>query len=240
VQAWYYEGMQKKERKVAFFDIDGTIFRSSLLIELVEELAKQDIFPKDAVKVYEHERNRWLDRKGTYEEYIDKVVLAFMKHVKGVYYGDLKDAGKAVMKRYQHRVYRYTRMLVSEYAKRGYMLVAISHSPKAIVDSFCKRMGFDKVYGMVYDIGPTDCFTGEIIDEHLIRNKGSIVRRVVEKEGVTLTGSVAVGDTEGDIAMLEAVQKPICFNPNQALYRYAKRRGWKVIVERKDVVYTIE
>ena len=29
------------------------------------------------------------------------------------------------------------------------------------------------------------------------------------------------------------------FNPNQKLYRYAKRMDWKVVVERKDVVYEL-
>jgi len=33
------------------------------------------------------------------------------------------------------------------------------------------------------------------------------------------------------------VDKPIAFNPNSKLYRYAKRAGWKIVVERKDVIY---
>jgi len=54
---------------------------------------------------------------------------------------------------------------------------------------------------------------------------------------LTLKGSVGVGDTESDIAFLKMVEKPICFNPNQKLYQYAKRAGWKIVVERKDVIY---
>jgi len=33
------------------------------------------------------------------------------------------------------------------------------------------------------------------------------------------------------------VEKPICFNPNQKLHQYAKRAGWEIVVERKDVIY---
>jgi len=84
-------------------------------------------------------------------------------------------------------------------------------------------LGFDKVYGRIYEIGPQDLCTGEVTDEHLIMNKANIVRRAVAKEGLTLEGSVAVGDTESDIPMLEAVERPICFNPNNNLYRHAKR-----------------
>jgi hypothetical protein len=45
---------------------------------------------------------------------------------------------------------------------------------------------------------------------------------------------------EGDIPMLELVENPICFNPNAQLYRIAKLNKWKIIVERKDVIYEIQ
>jgi phosphoserine phosphatase len=35
------------------------------------------------------------------------------------------------------------------------------------------------------------------------------------------------------------VETPICFNPNKKLYEYAKRSGWKIVVERKDVIYDL-
>ena len=54
---------------------------------------------------------------------------------------------------------------------------------------------------------------------------------------LTTKNSIAVGDTEGDIPLLEGVEQPICFNPNQALYNHAKLMGWEVVVERKDVIY---
>jgi phosphoserine phosphatase len=48
-----------------------------------------------------------------------------------------------------------------------------------------------------------------------------------------------VGDTDGDIPLLESVARPICFNPNQRLFTHAKRVGWDVVVERKDVIYKL-
>ena len=72
-----------------------------------------------------------------------------------------------------------------------------------------------------------------------LRNKANILKRAVEKENLTLAHSVGVGDTESDVPFLEMVARPICFNPNAVLYRYAKRMKWKVVVERKDVVYEL-
>ena len=227
-------------RKVAIFDIDGTIFRSSLLIELVESFIAKGIFPKKSRAMYEREFKRWLNREGTYEDYIEGVIVAFMKHIKGTDYKDFERAGLEVVEANKHKVYRFTRDLVKKLKKKGYFLLAISQSPKGILDAFCKDLGFDKVYGRFYELGPSDKFTGEVIDLHLIANKGNIVRRAVAKENLTLKGSYGVGDTEGDIPMLELVENPICFNPNATLYRYAKLNGWKVVVERKDVIYDIK
>ncbi len=227
------------KKKVAIFDIDGTIFRSSLLIELVESLVEEGIFPNTAIKEYENKKIKWLDRESDYESYIRAVVETFMKHIRGVPFSDFDRVAKAVAAKYKNRTYRYTRDLVQTLKKKNYYLLAISHSPKGIVESFGKALGFDKVYGIFYELGPTERFTGNIIDLHLIMNKAAILKRAVLKENLTLTGSIGVGDTESDIPLLEGVEHPICFNPNEKLYKYAKRQGWDVVVERKDVVYKI-
>ena len=86
---------------------------------------------------------------------------------------------------------------------------------------------------------PQDRFTGVVSDVEVIQDKSNIVRRVLEKEGFSGEGSIGVGDTEGDIPLLESVEMPICFNPNRALYEYAQEKQWPVVVERKDVVYTL-
>lgn len=228
------------KQPVAFFDIDGTIFRSSLLIELVEELITEGVFPAEARSMYNVAYGAWQAREGTYEAYIAAIVATFLKHIKGVHYGSLADIGRRVVALKSKRVYRYTRDYLQELKGQGYVLIAISQSPKTVLDEFCRQHGFDKIYGRMYEIGPSDCFTGEVIDEHLISNKANIVKRVFERHPeLTPSGSIAVGDTDGDIPLLESVDTPICFNPNQELYNHAKRQDWQVVVERKDVIYRL-
>lgn len=226
-------------KKVAIFDVDGTIFRSSLLIELVEALIEAKIFPINARRGFQKEMENWQNREGSYENYIEAVVKIFVKNLKGVYYGDFAEIGRKIVKEKKKHVYRYTRDLIKELKNKKYFLLAISQSPKGILDNFCRELGFDKVYGRFYELGPGDKFTGLVTDEHLIMNKANIIKRAVEKERLTLKSSIGIGDTDGDIPMLETVEKPICFNPNARLYRYAKLNKWPVVVERKDVIYKI-
>lgn len=225
-------------QKLAFFDIDGTVFRSSLLIELVKELINRGLFPASAETEFLAKYQAWQNRQGSYEDYVDSLIHTYLKHIKGIHYGDLATTGEAVVAKQKHRVYRYTRDLIQDLKADDYQIIAISQSPKTVLDDFCTTYGFTKVYGRMYELGPQDRFTGVVTDEHLISNKANIVKRVLEQNpNFTLKDSIAVGDTEGDISLLEKVENPICFNPNQTLFDYATRMKWSVVVERKDVIY---
>src|SRR3989338_8780506 len=197
------------KKQVAVFDIDGTIFRSSLLIELVDGLIMEGIFPKSTIKDYEREFARWLG-----------------------------EVARDVMHFHQKRVYRYTRDLV-EKLKKTHFLIAISGSPVDIVSPFCREYGFDKVYGRVYEVDSKNRFTGQVLCRDLVENKAKLLKRAVLKEALTFRGSIGVGDSETDIAFLKLVERPIAFNPNTKLYSVAKRNGWTVVVERKDMTYEL-
>lgn len=227
------------KRPVAVFDIDGTVYRSSLVLELVEELVVRGIFPPEAREMYQGAKEDWQNRKGEYQPFIRNVVLAFAQYAKAQPYEEVSNVAGEVIEREKNRVYRYTRDLITSLKDKGYFLLAISHSPKFIVDGFAFELGFHKSYGTFYETGASDRFTGTIADEHLIMNKSAVLKRAIEKENLSLLGSIGVGDTESDVSMLTMVETPIAFNPNRALYRHALTNKWKVVVERKDVIYEI-
>jgi len=226
-------------KKVAIFDIDGTIFRSSLVVELTDGLIQAGIFSPKVRKLYARAYKNWTDREGSYKEYINAVVRAFWKNINGIKYNEFSKVAKKVVALHGSRTYQYSRDIVKNLKKKNYYLLAISNSPKKIVDEFCRKLGFNKTYGQLWEVDKQKRFTGEPLYLDLMNDKAKVFKRAIEKEKLTLKGSVGIGDTESDIAFLKMVEKPICFNPNQKLYRYAKRAGWKIVVERKDVIYRL-
>ncbi len=226
-------------KKVAIFDIDGTIFRSSLLIETTNALIAAGIFPARARHVYQRSLENWLNREGGYGDYIADVVRTFDKHIAGVPRATLLRVVRRVMANQKQRVYRYTRDMIRQLRKREYYLIAISHSPRDLVVAFTRHWGFHRVYGRMFELDDRKRFTGKILHADVINDKAQIVRHALAHEGLSLRGSVGLGDSEADIPMLKLVDRPICFNPNSILYRYAKRKGWEVVVERKDVMYKL-
>lgn len=226
-------------KKVAIFDVDGTIFRSSLLIELTEAMISSGLFKPSVRRHYAKHYQNWLNRKGSYEKYINAVVEVFEKNIKGKKFKDFLKISKKVISLKQDHIYEYTRDLIKDLKKRGCFLLAISNSPKLTVDYFCQQLGFDKTYGRMRELDEKGVFTGKLMHEEIIWNKAKVLKRAMGKEGLTLKNSFAVGDTESDIPLFKMVDYPICFNPNKKLYNVAKKNGWKVVVERKDMIYEI-
>ena len=226
-------------RRVAAFDIDGTLFRSSLLVELTEVLITLGLFPRKTRGQYLAAYHDWLDRRGTYEAYLERLIRAFDRAVRGIREEEFIRIANEIAAYHGERLYRYTRELVETLRGRGYYLLAISHSPKYAVEPFAKRLGFHKVYGRMLAVDARGQFTGETMHEKLIMDKAAILERAVERERLTLRGSYGVGDAESDIPFLTLVAHPIAFNPNRKLYAHARRAGWRVVVERKDVVYEL-
>jgi putative phosphoserine phosphatase/1-acylglycerol-3-phosphate O-acyltransferase len=228
-----------KPTKLAVFDIDGTIFRSSLVIELSHALVEAGIFPQSAKKEIGREYLAWLNRKGSYEAYINKVVKIYIKHIKGKRYTKVKRIAEKVIAYQKDRVYRYTRDLIKNLKKQNYFLVAISGSPSYIVSAYAKAIGFNLFFGTELEI-KNGKFTGKIVSLDSAYNKAKIVKLVAKKyPSINLKQSIAVGDTESDVAMLLLVGKPVAFNPNMQLAKVAKQKAWTVIAERKDVIFNI-
>jgi len=227
------------KRKLAVFDIDGTIFRSSLARSLFYKLIEHGVFPKRAKKEVQREYDAWVNRVGHYDTYINKLVEVFQKYIKGVPQRQVRELSRNVVATEKMRVYRFTRDLIQDLKKKNYFIVAISGSPYEIVRWYNRALKFNRTYGSVLEVDRKGCYTGKLKYAYSVFDKKFLVDHVVAKYQVTLKGSVGVGDTESDVSFLNVMDRPIAFNPSSGLYKIAKKRGWEIRVERKDVVYKI-
>ena len=225
--------------KLAVFDIDGTIFRSSLIIELVNLLVKKGVFPKGLNEEIEEEYIAWANRQGSFDNYISKIVEVYIKYIKGTNESAVKNAAKEIINYQKNKVYIFTRELIKKLKKENYYLLAISGAPEIIVSEFANALEFDKYYGARYEV-INKKFSGRIIND-TAWNKHEILSQFIKNNNkFDLKEAVGVGDSEIDITFLELVGNPIAFNPDFKLATYAKKKKWKIVVERKNVVYKIK
>lgn len=229
-----------KPKKIAIFDIDGTIFRKNLHFELINELAWMKIFPSSVRRELTEIYSQWLEHSGTYEEYRKAIVRIYAEHIAGVTEERVLEAARIVVPFHARRTYVFTEELICDLRDKGYHLLAISGSPLEIVEEYNRHyLHFDAVFGSVYERNEKKVYTGRATFEPS-RNKGEVLKQYVYEHGLTLDDSYGVGDTESDASFLEMVTFPIAFNPNRELKGAAERSHWRIVVEKKDVIYEIQ
>lgn len=225
-------------RQFAVFDIDGTIARTSLLQLMVRELVargKLGVAPGREIEVMLHD-NRQRITDDNFGEYMKKAVSILFKSLpKGLRSDDYDEIINAVVKTSLSNTYVYTRELIQTLKNNNFFLIAISGSELKAVGTFSKALGFDAWVGEVSYVQEKGRLTGEV--KSLSKPKAEILKSIIKKFDLDTRGSTAVGDTSSDIGVLEMVESPIVFNPNQALFKIARKKGWMVVLERKDMVY---
>lgn len=227
-----------EKRKFAAFDIDGTISRDALFAQVVDALIARGHLPQKYRKELDDsfERYRIRDTKHAYKDYVELSVEILMRHIHEVKVADFQAVVSEVIPQNARYTYTYTIDLIKQLKSEGYFLIALSGSEMFSVQTFCKSLGFDICYGTVYG-EENGYFTTE--KERIIHRKDLFLERFIAEHNLTREGSVAVGDSSGDISMLEFVDHPIAFNPEDTLYEHARAKGWDIVIERKNVVYTL-
>lgn len=223
--------------RLAIFDIDGTVFRSSLLMRLVDQLIYRKIFSK---KVHDEEmkiRSAWFSRETPYKTYSNAIVDILKENIVGKKQENIISCSKELIEMQKSIYFRYTRDLIKKLRSK-YKLVAISGSLQETLEQLNKYINFDYIFGTQFEVDHKGKYTGVVLAEP-VKHKELFLKQFVKDNNLTLKGSLAVGDTDSDIGVMELVDQVIVFNPNDKLYEYAKRHKWQVIVERKNVIYKI-
>ena len=227
------------KRKFAAFDIDGTIFRSSLVAELLLLGIQRGVFQQSAYGEFSTQYENWRRRKddAAYDIFIEALVASYVKHIKGQKSQHIDILAESVIDGMSDYTHVYTRKLSEKLKGDGYFLIAISGSPSELVSRFTTKYGFDAFVAAEYTL-ESGMYTGASVPAH--SGKDKILTQLVEQHDLDWAGSYAVGDSPGDIGMLSLVENPIAFNPDRILLQKAQQEHWRVVVERKNVVYEME
>lgn len=227
------------KKKLAIFDIDGTIFRKNLHFVLINELVFLGVFPKKVKNILVNVYAEWLQHEGTYEKYRIALIDLYSEYIKGCKKEDIIRASKEVIHFHEKRTYIFAENLINKLKKEEYNIIAISGSPIEVVEEYNKKhLKFDKVFGSVYELDEEGIYTGKLVFEPT-KNKGEVAKQYAAENGIDFKDSYGTGDTESDASFLELVENPIVFNPNMNLKEIGEKENWRIMVEKKDVIYEI-
>lgn len=227
-----------ESKKFAVFDFDGTLIRWQLYHSIFDSLKNAKRVEEKGVEEVRHARALWKTRasENSYKSYENTLIRVFDKTITQIDYSVYEEMSEEVFQEHKDQVYTYTRNLIKSLKKQGYMLFAISGSPREVVEKVAKYWGFDDWIASEYKV-ESNKITGTKTLGFIDKNKS--VEYFVDKYRLSYEASYGVGDSESDIKMLRKVENPIAFNPSKELYIYARENNWRIVVERKNVVYEL-
>ena len=224
-------------KKFAVFDIDGTIFHWQFFHELFDELVEAGVIDASIARPVLEERKKWRQAIVTWDKYEHLLVEALNKGIIGIDKTLLDEISDRIVNVKGKILYHYTRDLLKDLQSKGYTTIVISGSQQSLVERFASAYHIDIALGLDYE------FTNnKLVDikRSIYGQKDKLLQQTVSDHNLDWKDSYAVGDTSGDASMLELVDHPIAFNPDEKLLTLAKEKGWKIVVERKSIAFVLE
>ncbi|EFV35353.1 HAD-superfamily subfamily IB hydrolase [Gemella morbillorum M424] len=231
------------DKKIAaFFDIDGTLYRDSLMTEHFKKLIKYEaVDERYWINGVKETYINWDKRFEDYDNYLFDVSKAYVDAITGLDKKYIDFATEQVIKLKADRVYKYTRSVIEKHKKEGHLIIFISGSPDFLVEAMGKKHHAFLAIGSTY-IMKNNKFTGEVIPMWDSDSKNKMINELVNKYNIDLDQSFAYGDTNGDYNMLRRVGNPVAMNPSHELLNKIKdneelSKKVTILIERKDVIY---
>lgn len=230
----------------AFFDIDGTLYRNSLLIEHFKKLIKYEIVDE---KIWSGELKnsfeKWNDRKGDYEGYLEYISEIYKNVLKGIDIEDIEFAARQVVEKTWLQTYKYTRQRVEYHVNENHKVIFISGSPYFLVGKIAEKYKVKDFRASEYGVDEFSRFNGDVKPMWDSLSKQKAVDNYVKKYNINLKESYSYGDTMGDLSMLKLTGNPVAINPNMKLINEISGNKdlfekLKIVVERKDVIYELD
>ena len=216
------------KKTVAFFDVDGTILKSTIV--------HYYIWMRSA-KLPRPLRPIWLVAflpKIGYYLILDKISRTrfnqvFYRNYRGMNAAEIKALSTEMFETYlRPKIFSEAVSEIQERKQQDMAIVLVTGSLDFIVQPLADYLDVDVVLApqLREDSGR---FTGELTTAPLIgEQKAEVIQTFAEQHDISLKDSYAYGDSQSDLPMLECVGNPVVVNPGKALRQKALASGWEM------------
>ncbi len=236
----------KSDKIGAFFDIDGTLYRDSLMIEHFKKLLKYDVLDEALWHTnVKHTYQNWKKRRGNYDDYLMELSKIYLRSLKGLEKSKMDFVTDQVIRLKGDKVYMYTRDKIEFHKASGHLVFFVSGSPDYLVRRMAELYDITDSIGTKYYVDKKGRYTGEVGAMWDADSKMKAINCFAEMYKIDLRKSFSYGDTNGDISMFRMTGNPVAINPTRELLSNLKNdqelaSKIKIRVERKDVVYKFD
>ena len=127
-----------------------------------------------------------------------------------------------------HRLRPGARAALERHRAAGEPLVLATTSSRYAGRAACECFGLDDLVCTTFEVVDGH-FTGRILASALGARKADRAEEWAAGKGVELRDCSFYTDSNSDLALLERVGRPVAVNPDRALARTARERGWEIV-----------
>lgn len=219
------EAMPDGPQIAAFFDFDGTlIYGYSATTYLREQIKRGDIKPDQFIELGKTMVDFGLGNMG-----FSAMMMAASQFLAGIEESSYIEFSEFLYTKHIAKlVYPESRALVEAHLKKGHTVALVSAATPYQVMPAARELGIDHVKCTHMEVVDGK-FSGAVV-KPTCYGMGKVLAadQVMAEVGAKPEDCFFYSDSDEDIQLLEHVGKPRPLNPNTALRRIARGRGWPV------------
>ena len=212
----------------AFFDLDRTLLRRSSALALAGSFRQRGLISRRQLLQAAAWQLLFVAR-GASHEAVRRGAEDGLRILAGYRPEDLRElVAEAMEPVLRPLVYAEPLRLVERHRQRGEPVSIVSATLLAIVEAIADELGFDGALGTTCEVRDGR-YTGRALRALHAGAKADCVRAVAREGGFDLSACTAYSDSHTDLPFLAVVGHPVAVNPDRALRRIARERGWEVL-----------
>lgn len=215
-------------RSAAFFDLDRTLIAGSSAFVFARAAREAGLvsvrdFLGDATKAIKFRLTGASD--DTSHNVRDRILQA----VQGVRQSDLEELNEIVLPQLLAMIRPEARALLDQHRDAGRDTYIVSASPVEIVAPLAHALELTGGIGTVGEV-VDGVYTGQLTGPFCYGvGKAEAIASIAADKFIDLERSYSYSDSMSDLPMMELVGHPVAVNPDPALRRIARERGWPIV-----------
>jgi len=212
-----------------FFDVDNTMMQGASIYYLARGLAARKYFTTADLLRFGARQLRFRLLAAEHGGDMSQARQAALAFVEGRPVDELKVLSEEIFDELMaERIWSGTHALARLHLEAGQRVWLVTAAPVELGAVIAQRLGLTGAIGTVAEIADGR-YTGRLVGEMMHGPaKAAAITDLAAREGLDLSRCAAYSDSINDVPMLSAVGRPVAVNPDAALRRTARDRGWEI------------
>lgn len=212
-----------------FFDVDNTMMQGASIYWLARGLAARKYFTTRDLLRFGLKQLRFRVTASEHGEDMSQAKEAALAFVAGRPVEELRQLSEEIFDDLMaERIWSGTHALARLHLDAGQRVWLVTAAPVELGNVIAQRLGLTGAIGTVAEV-VDGVYTGRLVGDLMHGPaKAAAVKKLAAAEGLDLAKCAAYSDSVNDLPMLSIVGRPVAVNPDSALRRIAREKGWEI------------